>query len=149
MGVCVGVCACARVCVCVCVCVRACVRACVRGCVCVCVCVCVWNKLDHVQTICTCNGRTTQKHNAAHLPLSVRFPRATRASTSVPRSPYLSSSCIASKSSGTRSRHSCRTHDRFTILLYTHTSHLFNVVFLTTYSSRLSLSLCTVVFSIS
>jgi len=111
--------------------------------------VCVWNKLDHVQTICTCNGRTTQKHNAAHLPLSVRFPRATRASTSVPRSPYLSSSCIASKSSGTRSRHSCRTHDRFTILLYTHTSHLFHVVFLTTYSSRLSLSLCTVVFSIS
>ncbi|TNN50125.1 hypothetical protein EYF80_039669 [Liparis tanakae] len=54
----------------------------------------------------------------AHLPPSFLFPIAMRASRSVPFRPYCSSSLVASTFSGTRSAHSCRTHERLQILLW-------------------------------
>lgn len=53
-----------------------------------------------------------------YLPPSSLFPMAMRASRSVPFRPYCSSSLAASTFSGTRSTHSCSTHERLQILLW-------------------------------
>ena len=69
------------------------------------------------------NGTVDQSKNMNkeeeenYRPWSSLLPIATNASRSVPRNPYFRSSLIASKSSGTLSRHSFNTQDRLTILL--------------------------------
>ena len=52
-----------------------------------------------------------------YLPESMCLPMATSTSSSVPLKPYCSNSRMASMLSGTRSKHSCNTHDRLVILL--------------------------------
>ena len=59
----------------------------------------------------------------SYLPWSSPLPIAINASRSVPLRPYWRSSLAASMSSGTRSRHSCRTHERLVILLWKKYNH--------------------------